>query len=404
MKSKDIDNLVVLAIVPARGGSKRIPGKNLTLLCGEPLIAHTLRHARQSSRVTDLCVSTDDNDIAAVAQEHGAQVVFRPPEIANDTASSESALLHVLDDRRGRGIADPDIVVFLQCTSPVRRPDDIDRAIEQFVSEQVDTLFSAYPNDRLIWELGETGPTSINYNFKNRRRDQEMPVQYRENGSIYIFKPTVLREHKNRLGEQIGIFEMDYWASFQIDTPEHVRLIEWILQMPEYGPTTEWPEALDLIVFDFDGVMTDNTVIVNQQGEESVVCNRADGLALEILQAAGVPMIVLSMEENPVVEARCRKIGLPCVHGVRKKASFLRDYLAEQERDPENTLYVGNDVNDIGAMQLVGYPVAVADAHPEVRRIARFVLSTAGGKGAVRELCQHLCRSLAVLRQQELKI
>lgn len=404
MKPKNIDELEVLAIVPARGGSKRIPDKNLQLIGGEPLIAHTLRHARYSSRVTGLCVSTDDDNIAAVAQKHGAQVVFRPPELASDTASSELALLHVLDDRRTRGIPDPDIVVFLQCTSPVRRSDDIDRAIEQFVSTDADTMFSACPNDRLIWKVGRNGPKSINYDFRNRRRDQEMPAQYRENGSIYVFKPAKLREYKNRLGGRISIFQMDYWTSFQIDTPEHVRLIEWILQLPEYKTQADWPEVLDLIVFDFDGVMTDNTVITNQRGEESVICNRADGLALRAMRGAEIPMLVLSMEENPVVEARCRKIGLHCVQGVHEKSGFLRDYLSDQKFDAAKTVYLGNDVNDLNSMRLVGYPIAVADAHPEVRKIARFVLSTAGGKGAVRELCQHLHRSLAVLRYQDLVI
>ena len=393
MKSKDIDNLVVLAIVPARGGSKRIPGKNLTLLCGEPLIAHTLRHARQSSRVTDLCVSTDDNDIAAVAQEHGAQVVFRPPEIANDTASSESALLHVLDDRRGRGIADPDIVVFLQCTSPVRRPDDIDRAIEQFVSEEADTMFSACRGAHFIWALRDGQMASITYDYRSRQRSQDFEPQYHENGSMFLFRPDFFRAHNNRLGGKIAVFEMDYWASFDIDTQRHAELVDWILRRPEYRPSNPFPENVSLVVFDFDGVMTDNTVTVSDNGEESVRCHRGDGLGIDLLRDAGIPMIILSTERNSTVAARAGKLRLDHHRGIGDKGAFLKRHLDEREIAAKDVVYLGNDINDKKCFDLVGCPVAVADAHPAIIQAARIVLDQKGGNGAVRELCDRLLRA-----------
>ena len=120
----------VLAIIPARGGSKGIPRKNVRPLLGRPLLAHSIEHARQAPSVTRVVVSTDDAEIAAVARRFGAEVVDRPAEISGDAASSESALLHVLDHLRDAEGYEPDLVVFLQATSPLRRPGDVQGAIE----------------------------------------------------------------------------------------------------------------------------------------------------------------------------------------------------------------------------------------------------------------------------------
>lgn len=387
----------VVAIIPARGGSKRIPGKNLLPLQGLPLIAYSVIHAKRASSVDGaVYVSTDDGRIADVARLHGAEVVHRPADLSGDEATSESALLHVLDDRRSRGMTDPDLVVFLQGTSPVRRPDDIDRAVAQLVGDGADSLFSACVNHRLIWAAaGAAGtPAPLNYDFRSRRREQAMETQYRENGSIYVFKPEILRKDNNRLGGRMSVFEMDYWSSFQIDTPEHVELIDWILARPEYRPAEPWPARVDLVVFDFDGVMTDNTVSVDSEGREAVRCHRGDGWGIARLREAGVPMLVLSTERDPVVASRCRKLNLECVQGVDDKAERLRAILRDRNLDPSRVAFVGNDVNDLGCMRAVGLPVAVADAHPEAAAHARLVLSRKGGQGAVREFCDLLLARL----------
>jgi N-acylneuraminate cytidylyltransferase len=141
------------------------------------------------------------------------------------------------------------------------------------------------------------------------------------------------------------------------------------------------------VVFDFDGVMTDNRVLTNQDGGELVACDRSDGLGLAALHKVGIPILVLSTEENPVVAARCAKLKLTCIHGVEDKANRLKQWLAEQGIDPAKTIYLGNDRNDSNCMELVGCPVAVADAYPEALQRALIVLDKEGGKGAVRELC-----------------
>ncbi len=148
------------------------------------------------------------------------------------------------------------------------------------------------------------------------------------------------------------------------------------------------PEHIEQIIFDFDGVFTDNKVWTDQDGSESVLCDRRDGLGLDMMRKQGYPMFILSTETNPVVKARGRKLKLEVISSCDNKADFLRSYFAEHSINPKNVIYVGNDINDLEAMQLVGYPVAPHDAHPEILRIAALVLRSDGGNGAVRELCE----------------
>lgn len=217
-----------------------------------------------------------------------------------------------------------------------------------------------------------------------------MALQYRENGSIYVFKPEILRQFNNRLGGRIAVYEMDYWSSFQLDTEEHVRLLGWVLNSPA-SPTIDRRD-LDLVVFDFDGVMTNNLVLVDQDGHEAVLCNRSDGLGLAELKASGMRMLVISTETNPVVQARCHKLGLECLSGIADKAAALEQFLTTASIEPARVAFIGNDRNDLPAMALVGWPIAVADAWPEVLARARIRLNRQGGMGAVREFCDLLNR------------
>lgn len=376
----------VIAIIPARGGSLRVPGKNLLLLGGIPLVAHSILHAKRAKCVSEVIVSTEDLAIAKVAEQFGADVIKRPAKLADAKATSESALLNVLDERRKAGKEDPDLIVFLQCTSPLRKADDIDNAVKQLLDEKADSLFSACRNHTLIWSATEKGPQSINYDWHTRRREQDMDIQYRENGSIYVTKTSVLRKNNNRMGGKITVYDMDEMHSFQVDTPEHVALLRYLVP----HEAADWPSHLDLAVFDFDGVFTDNLVKTSADGDETVTCSRGDSLGIAALRKAGVSMIVLSTEEHPVVAARCRKMKLPCHQGVADKATFLKDYAKKNGIDLRKTAYLGNDVNDLACLQMVGFPVVTTDAHPDAMFAARVVLSGKGGNGAVREFCDKL--------------
>jgi N-acylneuraminate cytidylyltransferase len=144
------------------------------------------------------------------------------------------------------------------------------------------------------------------------------------------------------------------------------------------------------VVFDFDGVMTDDRVWVDSAGRESVAANRRDGLGIAALHRVGIPMVVLSTETNAVVAARCRKLDLPVIQGLTDKATALKKLLHERQLDPAHVVYLGNDVNDLPCFSLVGCAIVVADAQAEVRPNADIILDHPGGYGAVRELCDRL--------------
>jgi N-acylneuraminate cytidylyltransferase len=222
--------LKVLVTIPARGGSKGIPHKNLRPLAGKPLLAHTIEPALRASTVDRVVVSTDDSQIADVALAAGAEVVRRPAEISGDAASSESALLHALDYLLETEGYEPNLVVFLQATAPLRQPGDIDRAVRQLLAEDADSLLSVVRTHTWLWRVVEGRPQSFNYDYRQRLRRQDRPAEYSENGSIYVFKPWVLRRFNNRLGGKIAFYEMGPWSDVDIDTLEDLELAEWILE------------------------------------------------------------------------------------------------------------------------------------------------------------------------------
>lgn len=202
----------ILAIIPARGGSKGIPGKNLRLLDNKPLIAYTIDQAKESKYVERIIVSTDDPVIKSVSINAGSEVILRPHEISGDTASSESSLVHVLNHLQQHENYQPELVVFLQCTSPLRAKNDIDKAIEQIRLENSDSLVSVSPTHKFIWENKQGICQSINYDYRCRPRRQDMNPQFEENGSIYIFKPWILGKFNNRLGGKISMFVMKQYC------------------------------------------------------------------------------------------------------------------------------------------------------------------------------------------------
>ncbi|HBF36344.1 MAG TPA: haloacid dehalogenase [Firmicutes bacterium] len=150
---------------------------------------------------------------------------------------------------------------------------------------------------------------------------------------------------------------------------------------------------IQAIIFDFDGIFTDNKVTVDEDGKESVICNRADGLGIKMLHVKAIPLLVLSTETNPVVAKRAQKLALNVIQGKEDKKDALLFYCKEKGIAPQNVMYVGNDVNDYDVMSIVGYPVAPKDAHPKIRRIAKLILHKKGGEGVIKELAENLIKS-----------
>jgi N-acylneuraminate cytidylyltransferase len=197
-------------------------------------------------------------------------------------------------------------------------------------------------------------------------------------------------------GKTILPVMIDPAYTVDIDTPKDWARYEWLVLQGDLEIVTPGrrrrpiPAVVDLVVFDFDGVLTDNRVWTDQDGREMVASNRSDSLGLERMRKSGIQAMVISKEVNPVVAARCRKLNLECIHGVDQKDVLLSSLLKERGIDPERVMFVGNDLNDLPCFPIVGCAVAVADALPEVLASADLVLTQRGGHGAVRELCDML--------------
>lgn len=376
----------VLAIIPARGGSKGMPRKNLRLLGGVPLLTHTIRHAQEARLVQRVVVSTEDDEIAAAARSTGAEVVIRPVELATDDSPSEAALLHVLEMLERHEQYAPDLVVLLQCTSPLRTPHDIDLALETLIKEGADSLFSASRSHFLLWRLDEGILHSINYDYRDRKPRQAMPEQFQESGSIYVMRPELLRKTGNRLGGKIAVYEMSYLDSFQVDSEEEWLLIEQVFRLRRQREAVKALATIRLLALDFGGVLMDNRVLVSLDGLESVWCHKDDRQGIFMLKEQGIPIVVISLESNPVVEAGCRELGVPFYQECKDKLEVLKRVVADYGLLMENAAYIGNDLNDLNCMKAVGVSIAVADASAELKAQAQFVTEAGGGNGAVREV------------------
>ena len=375
----------VVAVIPARGGSKGVPGKNLRRVGGIPLIGRAVAAARGVPAIDRVMVSTDDDEIAAVAREWGAEIVDRPAALAGDEASSESALLHALDTLRVRGV-ETGILVFLQATSPFIDPADLDDAIGRVASGAADVVFSAVESWGFVWRHGADGMTGINHDPAHRPRRQDRQPEYLETGAFYVLDAAGFRVAKHRFFGSVGVALVEERHALEIDTAEQLRIANAI------APLVSPVAALDVdaLVTDFDGVHTDDSVIIGQDGSEYVRVDRGDGMGIGLLRRAGVATLILSTETNPVVGARAAKLGVDVRQGLSDKAAVLRAWAAERHLDLDRVAYLGNDVNDLACLDAVGWPLAVPDAHPRVLAAARVVLGSAGGRGAVREAAERI--------------
>jgi YrbI family 3-deoxy-D-manno-octulosonate 8-phosphate phosphatase len=401
----------VLAIIPARGGSKGIPRKNIKAFAGHPLIAYSIEAGLQARSVSRVIVSTDDEEIAAVARAYGAETPFlRPTELAQDRSLDLPLFQHALDWLAAEEGYYPDLLVQLRPTSPIRPPDLVDAAVETLLAhplaDSVRGVVPAGQNPHKMWRIDPQSGQMKNlldvpgvaepYNAPR----QELPPVYWQTGHVDVVRAATVRQG-SMSGRVILPVMVDPAYTVDIDTPKDWARAEWLvwysdLEIVYPGKRRRpLPQRIDLVVLDFDGVLTDNRVWVDQDGHEMIAAYRSDSMGTHPLRQKGVKIVVLSTETNPVVAARCAKMKLPVYQGILDKASALPAILAEQGASPEHTIYLGNDINDIPCFEQVACALAVADAQPAALRAADIVLSRAGGHGAVRELCDLILQRMA---------
>lgn len=224
----------ILCVIPVRGGSKGVPGKNARLVAGKPLVTWTIEQALAASPAMDVVVSTDDEDLARIAREAGADVPFmRPASLAQDSSQTEPVIQHAIEFRAAQGRR-PDAVMLLQATSPVRLGDTLDRAIRQFVDTGVDSLVGVVAQTPFFWHppANEDDSATAEYDPAARPLRQDLHVNdyfYKETGSIYVTRTNVYERQGNRIGGRVGLFVMDEAEGIDIDTLVDLRIAEQVL-------------------------------------------------------------------------------------------------------------------------------------------------------------------------------
>ncbi|WKX70813.1 acylneuraminate cytidylyltransferase [Streptomyces sp. XD-27] len=422
----------VVAVIPARGGSKGVPAKNLASVGGVPLVARAVRECRASRLVTDVIVSTDDAGIAAAARGAGAEVIQRPTDIAGDTATSEAAVLHALDAFESRHRTTAEVVLLVQCTSPFIVREDVDGVAAAVLEDGADSALTVAPFHGFVWRdaaddggfaaygttaypvtpapgtasggvpsarstapagavpaaarragAGSTGvadgsagaaqntgtgatgaatgpvgtgedaigasPASavagppvvppaaeggygVNHDKSFRPRRQDRPQDLLETGAAYAMRVDGFRTEKHRFFGRTALVRTDAARVLEIDDPHDLaraRALAPLLDAPRPGslPTRD---DIDAVVIDFDGTQTDDRVLIDSDGRELVAVHRGDGLGIAALRRAGLALLILSTEQNPVVAARARKLGIPVLHGIDRKDLALKQWCEEQ--------------------------------------------------------------------------
>ncbi len=396
----------ILALIPARGGSKGIPRKNIRNFAGYPLIAWSIAAAKQSQSVTRVIVSTDDGEIASVAREFGAETPFlRPAKFAEDNTTDlpvfENALGWLAENEKYH----PEIVVQLRPTSPIRPRGLVDDAIKILQShadaDSVRGVVSAGQNPHKMWRIsGDYGPMKNLLDVPGIEEPYNAPRQilppiYWQTGHIDVIRTETITKDGSMSGGVIYPIIIDSRYTVDIDNLQDWARYEHLVSTGELDmvfpgkPRRPMPKTIKLIITDFDGVITDNRVWTDQDGRETVVASRSDSMRIKQLREIGIDVMILSSEPNPVVMARAEKMGVAAIHGVglQDKGRVMREVLAEKNVKAEEVVYIGNDWNDLPCFEIAGWAVAVADAYPDVLRAADHVLMKAGGHGALRELC-----------------
>jgi N-acylneuraminate cytidylyltransferase len=385
-----------VAILLARGGSKGIPGKNLKQVGGLSLVARSVLAARAARSVEAVYVSTDDAAIAQEAARFGARIIHRPADLADDAATSESGWLHALRIIREQ-MPDVSRLVLLQCTSPFTTGADIDGCLRVMAEQDAACALSVVEDHSFLWTFDADGRgVGINHDeTKQRQRRQDLPPAFRESGAVYCVRVEDFERVGRRFCGPVALFPVDH-PPVEIDSVADLQLCDLIARQAGRGfgdgeALVGKLRKVKAVVMDFDGVHTNDTVIVDQNGVESVIVSRRDGMGIERLRRSQrYRLLILSKERNPVVARRAEKLQVECLHGIENKVDALRTWLADAGLDWSEMLYVGNDINDAGPLERAGVAACPSDAHPDVLPLADWIVPQAGGQGVLRAIADRL--------------
>lgn len=373
-----------IGVIPLRKGSQGIPGKNKKKMVGRPLFSWVLAEA-VFSQLDFVYVFTDDQEIIDfVSKEYHwtpkVKALLRGAENANETASTESTMMEFSEKINH----DYSILCLLQATSPLTLAQDINAALEKITIESFESVVSVVRTHRFTWNPDRTPQ---NYDVYNRPRRQDFEGLLIENGAVYCTTKEAFLVSKNRVSGGIGLIEMPEETLMEIDSLSDWTIVEALLMERQKRQKTN--QKVAYLVLDVDGVFTDGGVYYNEAGEMAKKFDMRDGMGLEILRENNVEVITLTSENSKLVAQRMVKLQIKeAFFGVKDKYSFLKQFLATKNSSFGAVAYVGDDVNDLANMCSSGWSFAPANATSIVKLNADFVLGTASGAGAIREVCE----------------
>ena len=384
-----------VAFIPVRGGSKSIPLKNIKPICGKPLVYWTVKAACECKYIDKVYVATDSEKIKEVVESFKLEqnneafdkaiVIGRSAESASDTASTEFAMLEFADKYEF------DNIVLVQATSPLLSAKDLNNGFEAFNGAGTDSVLSVVRQKRFHWANDANGyahPT--NYDVFKRPRRQEFDGYLVENGAFYITSKSDLIKYQNRVSGNIKAVEMNEDSFFEIDEPSDWVIIEALMRKNGMLDTDRIPE-IKLFLTDCDGCLTDGGMYYSENGDELKKFNTRDGMGFRLLREKGIITGIITSESVDLNRRRAEKLKLDILEaGCKDKVLAVKRICEERGIDLKNVCYVGDDINDVELLKIVGFGCAPADAMAEAKEAARFITNAKGGEGVIREIIRKI--------------
>lgn len=376
-----------VAFIPVRGGSKSIPLKNIKSINGRPLVYWTIDAAIGCKYIDRVYVSTDSEEIKNVVELYNSdkiEVIDRSKITAGDSSTTESAMLEFAEKYDFQNI------VLIQATSPLLETKDLDKGFEMLLKDNFQSILSAVRQKRFIWEKDKKGYKPINYDYNNRPMRQNFEGFLVENGAFYITSKTSLLKSQNRISGNVGIVEMAEDSYFEIDEPSDWIIVENLLKQKKSEGDSNIEKlfrGIKLLITDSDGVLTDGGMYYSEKGDELKKFNTKDGMGVQVLREIGIDTIIVTGENVELVRKRASKLGINEVYmGIKNKEPIVREIAEKHNLELEEIAYIGDDVNDLAAIKIVGLGCSVADGMEKIKNAAKYVTQAKGGQGALREV------------------
>ena len=377
----------IVALIPARAGSKSIPNKNTIMIAGKPLIHWVIESALKSTMIERVYVATDGkkirNSVLKISNPK-LKVIDRSPETATDTASTELIMIEFANR------VDFKHLILLQPTSPLTSTSDIDNALNHYIETKSDSLLSLVRQKRFIWNVQNNHIKPMNYDHFNRPTRQNFSGFYVENGAIYISSRDALLLSGNRISGKLEYIEMDEKTYFELDEIDDIPIIESFLRRREINPI----KNIKIFISDVDGVLTDSGMYYSEKGDELKKFNTRDGVAFKMLKKKGILTSIMTSEKTRLVKNRAKKLHIDILcQGVKDKLARLKDISIKYNIKPSEIAFIGDDINDTEVLKFVGLSACPADAIEQNLNIANFICSKKGGEGCVREFADYIIRA-----------